>query len=139
MVPGITGTSERRQSPRYDIELSADIVLSDDTILTVTTRNISSNGIQVACDSWVTDTIEPRGIQSHAINHVRLKVIVEIPIGNEKEKLYADCRIISVQRLSQEEFTLNLAFVGFENGSEKTLDAFVDQHQQRKTVIKTSA
>ena len=40
---------------------------------------------------------------------------------------------MSVQRMSQDEFRLNLAFVDFENGSESVLDAFLDTFMHKKT------
>lgn len=130
---------ERRQSPRFDLDIEVDLVLDNGTLLTVTSRNISSSGMQIICDNWVTDEIEPRGIQNHAINHLRFKLIVDLPIRHEgrdeTKKLYSICRIMSVQRLSQDEYMLNLAFLTFESGSEKVLDEFIDQHEQKKTVI----
>ena len=131
----IPGASERRQSPRYEIKLTIDMVLANDKILTVTSRNISSRGLQIICDTWVTNEIEPRGLQSHMINHIRVKAVTELPIGNETKKLYTNCRMLSVQRMSQDEYMLNLAFIDFENGTEKALDDFLDQYQQKKTVI----
>jgi len=139
MIKDIPGVTERRQSPRYEIELSVDLVLENGSILTVSTRNISSCGLQIICDAWVTDEIEPRGIQSHAISHLRLKAITELPIGDETEKLYSNCRLMSVQRMSQDEYMLNLAFIDFENGSEQALDKFLDQYTQKKTVIDSYA
>lgn len=139
MISKISGVTERRQSPRYEIELSVDLVLADGSILTVNTRNISSSGLQIMCDSWATDEIEPRGIQSHTVSHLRLKAITELPIGDSSKKLYANCRIISVQRMSQNVYILSLAFIDFENDSEKVLDAYIDQHQQKKTVINAIA
>ena len=138
MIIDIPGISERRQSSRYDVALSVDIVLSNGTILTVTSKNISSCGLQLVCDSWVTDEIEPRGIQNHAINHLRLKAITMLRVGDEDKKLYANCRIMSAQRLSQDEYMLNLAFIDFENGTEKTLDDFLDQYEQKKRIVKAS-
>jgi len=135
MTLDIPGISERRQSPRYDIELDIDIVLADGTILSVNTRNISSCGVQILCDSWVTNELEPRGIQNHAISHLRLKVITELPIGKESKKLYANCRIMSVQRMSQDEYMLNLAFIDFENNTENTLNEFLDQYKQNKITL----
>jgi len=135
MIIDIPGVSDRRQTPRYVIKLSVDIVLETGSILKVTTRNISSCGLQIICGSWVTDEIEPRGIQSHAVSHRRIKAVTELPVGNETKKLYASCRIMSVQRMSQEEYMLSLAFIDFENSSEQILDKFLDQYQQKKTVI----
>lgn len=135
MIIDIPGVSDRRKTPRYEIKLSVDLVLDNGSILTVTSRNISSCGLQIICDAWVTEEIEPRGIQSHSISHIRMKVIADLPIGDETQKLYSNSRIMSVQRMSQDEYMLNLAFVDFDNGSEQVLDKFLDQYQQKKTVI----
>ncbi|MDT8283616.1 MAG: hypothetical protein RQ982_12525 [Gammaproteobacteria bacterium] len=148
MIIDIPGVTERRQSPRYALDLVLDLVLENASMATVNTRNISSCGLQIICDTWVTDTIEPRGIQNHSISHIRLKVIAELPIVNKDDasknkntvkKLYANCRIMSVRRMSQDTYMLNLAFISFENGSESVLDEFLDQHVQKKTVINVSA
>lgn len=138
MIIDIPGVSDRRQTPRYLIELAVDMVLSDGDILSVTSRNISSCGLQIVCDTWVTDRIEPRGIQSHSVSHLRIKAVTELPIADDKHKLYANCRIMSVQRLSQDEFMLNLAFIDFENGTEQTLNKFLDQYE-KKTVINVNS
>ncbi|MCK4675098.1 MAG: PilZ domain-containing protein [Gammaproteobacteria bacterium] len=140
MIIDKPGAKERRQTPRYEIKLTVDLVLGSGNVLTVNTRNISSCGLQIICDSWVTDEIEPRGIQSHAVSHMRIKAVTELPIGDdETKKLYANCRMMSVQRMSQDEYMLNLAFIDFENGSEQILDKFLDQYEQKKTVINASA
>lgn len=139
MISDIPGLTERRQSPRYNIKLTVDIVLPDGGTLNVKTSNISGSGLQISCDSWATDQIEPRGIQNHAINHLHFKVIAELPIEDDIKKLYTSCRIMSVQRMSQDVFMLNLAFIDFEGGSEKVLDEFLGQYVQKKTVIKAFA
>lgn len=139
MIIDIPGISDRRQSPRYEVKLAVDLVLENGNNVPVSTRNISSSGLQITCDTWVTDEIEPRGIQSHSISHIRLKAIIELPIGDDTRKLYANCRLMSVQRMSQDEYILNVAFIDFENGSEQVLDEFLDQYQQKKTVINACA
>jgi hypothetical protein len=140
MILDIPGVSERRQTPRYEVKLDIDLVLDNGSILTVTSQNISSCGLQIICDSWVTDEIEPRGIQSHSVSHIRFKAVTELPIENDKgksgKKLYSTCRIMSVQRLSQDEFMLNLAFIDFQNGSESSLDEFLDQFEKKKVIRK---
>jgi len=138
MILDIPGVSERRQSPRYEIALATDLALPGGNILSVITRNISSCGVQIICDAWISEQIEPRGIQSHALGQLRIKAITQLPIGDDTQKLYANCRILSVQRMSQDEYMLNLSFIDFENGSEKILDIFLDQYQQKKTVINFS-
>lgn len=131
----IPGIPERRQSPRYELDMPADIVLEDGDALSVNTRNISNSGLQIICDAWVTDAIEPRGIQSHATSQLRFKLIMELPIADNAEKFYVNCRLISVQRLSQDEYMLNIAFINFENNTESTLNKFIGQYKQRKIVL----
>ncbi len=139
MIIDIPGVSDRRQTPRYVIRLSVDMELENGSIIKVTTRNISSCGLQIICGTWVTDEIEPRGIQNYAVSHRRIKAVTELPIGHEIKKLYANCRMMSVQRRSQEEYMLNLAFIDFENDSEQVLDKFLDQYEQKKTLINAIA
>ena len=139
MILDIPGVSDRRQSPRYEIALAVDMLLANGSLLTVNTHNISSSGLQINCDSWVTSEIEPLGIQNHAINHLRLKIITELPVAKNKKKLYANCRIMSVQRISQDEYMLNLAFIDFENGTENILNEFLDQYKQNKIVLESIA
>ncbi len=139
MIIDIPGVTDRRQTPRYEIKLPVDMVLEDGSILSVTTRNISSCGLQIICDAWVTDEIEPRGMQSHAVSHLRIKAITELPINDDTKKLYTNCRIMSVQRMSQDEYMLNLVFIDFENGTEQILDKFLDQYEQKKTIINATA
>ena len=139
MIIDIPGVSDRRQTPRYQVELAVDLVLADGDILSVSSRNISSCGLQIICDTWVTNKIEPRGIQSHAVSHIRLKAVTELPATEGTNKLYANCRIMSVQRLSQDEYMLNLAFIDFENGTEQILDKLLDQYEQKKTIINVTA
>lgn len=132
MISDIPGISDRRQSPRYEIKLTVDIVLADGNTVTVDSSNISGSGLQIVCDSWVTNEIEPRGIQNFSVMHLRLKLITELPIEGSSKKFYANCRIMSVQRMSQDEYILNLAFIDFENGSERVLDEFLEQYAQKK-------
>ncbi len=139
MMPEIPRTGERRHSLRHEIRLAVDLVLADGTILPVESLNISATGIQVLCDKWVTDAIEPRGIQTHPVSQIKLKVVTELPSNHGKNKLYAYCKIVSAQRLSQDEYTLSLAYTGFENNSENALDLFLAQYQQKKTVVKAIA
>lgn len=139
MIIDIPGVSDRRQTPRYEIDLPVEIMLENGDIVPVTTRNISSCGLQIICDSWVTEKIDPSGIQSHAIGHMHMNTVTELLIAGETIKLYANCRMMSFQRMSQDEYMLNLAFIDFENGSEKSLDAFLDQYKQKKIVIDSIA
>ncbi len=129
-------TNERRQSARYEMNLPVDIVQESGNILSASTRNISSNGLQVVCDTWVTNEIEPRGIQSHSINHLRFKIVAQLPVEDTTMKLYANCRVVSVHRLSQDEYILSLVFLNFENGTEGALEKFINQYNDINVIHK---
>ena len=126
---------ERRHSPRHDIDLPVELVLANGTVLPVQGRSLSGSGMQIQCDSWVADEIEPRGIQVHSLAHIRLKAVVDLPVDGQNHRVYALCKIMSAHRRSQDEYILNLAFCDFEADSAKWLDAFL-ACQQKKTVIK---
>ncbi len=144
MIIDIPGISDRRQTPRYEIKLPVEMALDTGNVLSVTTRNISNCGLQISCNTWVTEEIEPRGIQNHAIDHIRIKAVAELPIGNKTKKFHTNCRILSVQRISQDQYILNLTFIDFENGSDQILDMFLNQyeqnqHEQKKIAISETA
>ncbi len=129
-------TNERRQSPRHEMNLPVDIVQESGNILSASTRNISSNGLQVVCDTWVTNEIEPRGIQSHSVNHLRFKIVAQLPVEDKTLKLYASCRVVSVHRLSQDEYILSMVFLNFENGTEGALERFINQYKHINVIHK---
>ena len=128
---------DRRSSARHKINIEVSLVLADGTLLPVESINISGSGLQVSCDSWVVDEIEPRGIQAHSTSHIKLKAIINLPGAHGSKRLYSKCKVISAQRLSQQKFNLNLQFSDFINGSETALDEFLSQYHQTKKVIAT--
>ena len=114
-------------------------MLTNNTDLTAETRNISISGLQLICNTWVTEEIEPRGIQSHSLNRLCFKIIMELAINDSSNTLVADCRVMSSQRLSQNEYMLNIKFIGFENDSEKILTNFLELYSQKKTLVNAVA
>jgi c-di-GMP-binding flagellar brake protein YcgR len=136
MISNTPRKTERRQSPRYLLKQPVDVVLDNGNHLNVESRNISSSGLQISCDSWATNEIEPRGIQSHVVRGLRFKIIMALKLEDDTKKLYANCRVISAQRLSQDEYLLSLSFIEFENGSETILEKFLSQFQQTNVVHK---
>ncbi len=123
---------ERRSTHRYKVKLPVELILEDGTVLPVESTDISNTGLQFSCDSWVADEIEPRGIQTHPLDQIRLKAVIDFP-GMDKynSKLYARCRIIVARRLSQDEYLLGLHFKDFENGSERLLEKFIKHCEQK--------
>lgn len=117
---------ERRKAARYMVNLDIDIALEDGTILPVRTYDISLNGLQFSCDSLVANEIEPRGVQKHFRNRLKLKVITRFPT-DDREKFYASCTLVAARRLSQDEYLLSLDFQDFEKNSGKVLQNFINK------------
>jgi hypothetical protein len=128
MVFPKTITYERRCTHRYKVKLPVELILEDGTVLPVESVDISNKGLQFICDSWVADEIEPRGIQVHPLEQIRLKAVIDFPgMDKDSSKMYARCRIVVARRMSQDEYVIGLAFVDFENGSERLLEKFIRQ------------
>jgi len=123
---------ERRNTHRYKVKLPVELILGDGSVLPVESIDISTSGLQFACDSWIADEIEPRGIQNHPLDQIRLKAVTDFP-GMDKynSKLYARCRIVVARRLSQDSYLLGLEFIDFENGSERLLEKFIRQCEDK--------
>ncbi|MGD2053708.1 MAG: PilZ domain-containing protein [Gammaproteobacteria bacterium] len=119
---------ERRSSHRFKVKLPVELILEDGTVLPVESIDVSVKGLQFRCDSWVADEIEPRGIQNHPLDQIRLKAVTEFP-GMDKysSKLYARCRVVVARRLSQDEYLVGIEFIDFENGSDRLLERFIRQ------------
>ena len=122
---------ERRSSHRFRVKLPVELILEGGTVLPVESIDISVKGLQFRCDSWVADEIEPRGIQNHPLDQIRIKAVTEFP-GMDKysSKLYARCRVVVARRLSQDEYLLGIEFIDFENGSDRLLERFIRQCEQ---------
>ncbi len=122
---------ERRSSHRFKVKLPVELILEDGSVLPVESIDISVKGLQFRCDSWVADEIEPRGIQNHPLDQIRLKAVSELP-GMDKysSKLYARCRVVVARRLSQDEYLVGIEFIDFENGSDRLLEKFIRQCEQ---------
>ena len=106
--------------------LDIDLVLEDGTILPIRAQDISLKGLQFKCDSFIANEIEPRGLQSHSLDRIKLKIVTRFPT-DEKQKFYASCKVIAARRLSQEEYLLGLEFFDFEKNSDKILQNYIQK------------
>ena len=123
---------ERRAAHRFKVKLPVELILEDGTVIPVEASDISTRGLQFSCDSWIADEIEPRGIQNHPLDQIRLKAVADFPgMENNNSKLYARCRVVAARRLSQDEYLLGIEFIDFENGSERVLENFIKQCEHK--------
>jgi hypothetical protein len=123
----LNNKEERRLGHRYPIQLQVDLVLDDGKILPAEACNISDNGMQFKCDSWIADEIEARGIQNHPLDRIKVKLVADLPMPGEN-RLYSRCKVIAARRLSQHEYLLGLEFLDFENNSGNILKRYIKEH-----------
>ena len=136
MIIDLANKSERRRSSRYETELAVNLVLSDGAMIAVNTRNISNDGVQITCDIWVADKIEPRGLQNHRISQLRFKIAADLKVDDSIQKFYANCRIMAVHRVSQDEYLLSIKFLDFENGTQSVLNKYLVQNMPVNVIHK---
>ena len=122
---------ERRLAPRYDNLLQIDLILSDTDILPIEICSISLHGLQMNCDGWLADEIEPQGIQKLALSRKKLKISANLPFDNSFKKIIINTHVAAVRRLSQDEFLIGLEFENYEDNSEETLKEYIDMLETR--------
>lgn len=124
--------NERRCAHRYKAQLQVDLILADGAVLPVESCDISNHGLQFICDSWIADEMDPRGIQSHSLDHIQLKISTALPVEDEN-RLYALCRVVAARRLSQDQYLVSLEFRDFEKDSDQVLVRYMDELMKSAT------
>ena len=118
---------ERRVAPRYEDKIQVDLMLSDDNILPVEICSISSRGLQMNCDGWLADEIEPEGIQKLAMRRKQLKISANLPFGNISKNIIIHSTVVAVRRLSQDQYLIGLEHDSLEGDGEYILDEYIEQ------------
>ena len=127
MAMAIPDNLERRVAPRYEDRIQVDLVLPDDIVLPVEICGISSNGLQLTCDGWLADEIEPQGIQKLATGRKELKISANLPFDRTSKNIIIHSIVIAVRRLSQDKFLIGLEYSEIEDGGDEILDEYLEQ------------
>ena len=126
ILMNIPDNIERRLAPRYDNQLRIDLILSETDILPIAICSISLHGLQMNCDGWLADEIEPQGIQKLAMSRKKLKISANLPFDNSFKKIIINTHVAAVRRLSQDEFLIGLEFDNYEDNSKEVLKEYID-------------
>ena len=126
ILMNIPDNIERRLAPRYDNQLQIDLILSETDILPIAICSISLHGLQMNCDGWLADEIEPQGIQKLAMSRKKLKISANLPFDNSFKKIIINTHVAAVRRLSQDEFLIGLEFDNYEDNSKEVLKEYID-------------
>ncbi len=114
---------ERRQFLRYQVNLPVDLHLENSIALKVHASNLSLGGLMFSCDDWISKKIESRGIQHHSLDHTQISISMEL---DNTKMLYANCRIVTARRVSQDNYLVGLEFTEFQKKSEDSLQAYIN-------------
>lgn len=118
-----SGHNERRLSWRHQVDIPVDLLLSNGIMLKVNACNLSLKGILFSCDNWISNKIEPRGIQNHPLDHIQFSISAEL---DKNKKLYANGRIVIARRVSQDNYLIGLEFIDFQKDSYTNLQAYIN-------------
>ena len=127
MAMAIPDNLERRVAPRYEDRIQVDLVLPDDIVLPVEICGISCKGLQLTCDGWLADEIEPQGIQQLAMNRKELKISANLPFDTVSKNIIIHSNVVAVRRLSQDKFLIGLEYSKIEDDGEEILDEYLEQ------------
>ena len=118
---------ERRVSPRFDDKIQVDLLLSDDNILPVEICSISISGLQLTCDGWLADEIEPQGIQQLAMSRKKLTISANLPFDTKSKNIVIHSYVVAVRRLSQDNYLIGLQYESLDNDVEEILEEYIEQ------------
>ena len=118
---------ERRVAPRYEDKIQVDLMMSDENILPIEICSISNKGLQMTCDGWLADEIEPEGIQKLAMSRKHLKISANLPFENVSKNIIIHSTVVAVRRLSQDQYLIGLEYDTIEDDGEDILDEYIEQ------------
>lgn len=118
---------ERRVAPRYEDRIQVDLLLPDGVVLPVEICSISIRGLQLTCDSWLADEIEPQGIQRLALSRKKLTINANLPFDDTSKNIVIHSYVVAVRRLSQDNFLIGLEYENIEGNGVEILEEYIEQ------------
>lgn len=129
---------ERRSAPRYEDKIQVDLLLAEDNILPIEICSISIRGMQLTCDGWLADEIEPQGIQKLAMSRKKLTISANLPFNGSSRNIIIHSYVIAVRRLSQDHFLIGLEFDEIEDDGKTVLEEYIEQLEADRREGKSS-
>lgn len=118
--------TERRQYERYNVELRMQVIGREMLPLHVHANDLSLAGMHFNCDRWTAQHLMPPGETAVPANAKSFTVRCRLPGNGEKPKtLTLMTKVISVQRLAQDEYRVNMRFERFGGNSQAMLQEYL--------------
>lgn len=115
---------ERRFSPRVEVSLSVDVLLTDGQVFTVPSINLSYTGVSFNCNYWTVQQIFPEGHWSGPKDQVNFTLSIKMGDG-----LTLDCDSVVTRflRLSENEFHVGVQFLDLDDEMQRALIHYVNE------------
>lgn len=120
---------ERRDFPRVEEELSAEILDTDDSVYPALILDLSLTGAQLLCDKPTAHQVAPDGQPSTADGAPRdIGVRLRVGLGDgRRAKIRAWGELMAVREVGEDEVRIGLRFTRFEGDSYSALEAYIDE------------
>lgn len=122
-------SEERRDFPRIEEELSAEILDADDGVFPVLILDISLTGAQLLCDKPTASHFAPDGKPETDEGKPReIGLRLRVPVGDgARAKIRAFGELMAVREVGDDEFRFGVRFTRFAGDSYTALEAYVDE------------
>ncbi len=113
---------ERRLYLRHQVDMPANLSVSNSSSLKINISNLSLKGMLFHCDEYISRKIEPRGIQNHPLDHIQFTVSAELA---NHTTLQVIGRIVIARRVSQDKYLIGMEFIEFQKDSFANLESYI--------------
>lgn len=122
-------SQERRDFPRIEEEISAEILDASEGVFPALILDISLTGAQLLCDAPTANHFAPDGAPAGEDGQPReVGIRLRVPLGDgSRAKIRASGELMAVREVGEDEFRFGLRFTRFTGDSYSALEAYVDE------------
>lgn len=114
---------ERRFSPRVEVSLEVDVLLTDGEVFTIPSIDLSYMGISFNCNYWTLQQIFPDGNWSSPKDKVNFTLSIKM---NDAFTLDCESVVTRFLRLSENEYHIGVQFLDLDDETQHALIHFVN-------------
>lgn len=120
---------ERRLYPRLKTDFPIEITMPDGEIVTATTINLSTSGVQMECGrSEASQMFSVSEDEKTLGKPIELKTCLKLPIKpTAPTEICLLCRIVISRRLEENIYHIGLKYIDLKEDQQQTLETYLDQ------------
>lgn len=121
-------SQERRDFPRIEEELSAEILDANDGVFPALILDISLTGAQLLCDRPTAEHMVPEGVEVPGDDPIELGIRLRVSLGDgSRAKIRGFGHLMAIREVGDDEFRLGIKFTRFAGDSYTALEAYIDE------------